>query len=225
MLWLHHIFICSLVGGHLGCFYLFLFVFFATLGLCCCSRPFSSCNKQGLLSSCSARAPHCSGLSRFRAPVRTVARRSVVAAHGLCCPWACCPSETSWTRDRTRVLGIGRRFPKHWTSREASFPPFDSCEQCCCEHGLRVLVLVPAFSSYLGLELPGRSTMFDFLRKYLFVYLAVPGLNCGTQTLSCSMWDIVPWQRIELGPPALGMQSLSHWTTREVPMFDLMRNH
>ena len=37
------------------------------------------------------------------------------------------------------------------------------------------------------------------------------------EALSCSTWDIVPWPGIEPGPPALGVQSLSHWTTREVP--------
>ena len=41
--------------------------------------------------------------------------------------------------------------------------------------------------------------------------------SCGTWTLSCGMWDLVPWPGIEPGPPALGVQSLSHWTTREVP--------
>ena len=50
-----------------------------------------------------------------------------------------------------------------------------------------------------------------FLKKYiLFVYLAAPGL-------SYSMWDLVPSPGIELGPPALGAWSLSHWITREVP--------
>ena len=38
----------------------------------------------------------------------------------------------------------------------------------------------------------------------------------GMQTLSCCMWDLVSWPGIELRPPALGMQSLSHWTTRDV---------
>ena len=33
------------------------------------------------------------------------------------------------------------------------------------------------------------------------------------------MWDLVPWPGIEPGPPALGVWSLSHWTTREVPLF------
>ena len=34
--------------------------------------------------------------------------------------------------------------------------------------------------------------------------------------LSCNMQDLVPPPGIEPGTPALGMQSLSHWTTREV---------
>ena len=40
--------------------------------------------------------------------------------------------------------------------------------------------------------------------------------SCGIQTLSCGMWDLVPRPRIEPGPPALGVQSLNHWATREV---------
>ena len=32
------------------------------------------------------------------------------------------------------------------------------------------------------------------------------------------MWDLVPRPGIEPGHPALGAQSLSHWTTREVPV-------
>ena len=34
--------------------------------------------------------------------------------------------------------------------------------------------------------------------------------------MSC-MQDLVPRPGIEPGPPALGVQSLTHWTTREVP--------
>ena len=41
--------------------------------------------------------------------------------------------------------------------------------------------------------------------------------SCGMQTLSCGLWDLVSWPGIEPGPPALGPQGLSHWTTREVP--------
>ena len=50
---------------------------------------------------------------------------------------------------------------------------------------------------------------FSFFNNYF--YLATLGL-------SCSMWDLVPWVGIEPGPPALGAQRLSHWTTREVPV-------
>ena len=31
------------------------------------------------------------------------------------------------------------------------------------------------------------------------------------------MWDLFHWPGIEPGPSALGAQSLSHWTTGEVP--------
>ena len=42
-------------------------------------------------------------------------------------------------------------------------------------------------------------------------------LSCGTQTLSCSMWDLVPWPRIKPGPLHFRECSLSHRTAREVP--------
>ena len=45
---------------------------------------------------------------------------------------------------------------------------------------------------------------------FLFIYLAVLGLSCGMQ-------DLVPWPGIEPGPPVLGLWSLRHWTTREIP--------
>ena len=57
--------------------------------------------------------------------------------------------------------------------------------------------------------------MFNFL---LFIYLAVPGLSCDMHTLSCSILELVPQPGIEPKPPALGMQSLSYGTKREVPL-------
>ena len=57
---------------------------------------------------------------------------------------------------------------------------------------------------------------------YLFIYLAVLCLPCGTwdlhcgmQTLRGSVWDLVPQPGIE---PTLGAWNLSHWTTKEVPI-------
>ena len=40
-------------------------------------------------------------------------------------------------------------------------------------------------------------------------------VSCGTWTLSCSTWDLVPRPGIKPQPPALGAWNLSHWTTRE----------
>ena len=58
-----------------------------------------------------------------------------------------------------------------------------------------------------------------FFKNVFLIYLAALGLSCGIWTLSCGMWDLVPWPGIEPGPPALVVQSLSHWTTRLVPLF------
>ena len=41
----------------------FIYLFLTVLGLCCCAQAFSSCGEWGLLSSCSARAFHCSSFS------------------------------------------------------------------------------------------------------------------------------------------------------------------
>ena len=40
-------------------------------------------------------------------------------------------------------------------------------------------------------------------------------------TLSCSRWHLAPHPGIEHKPHELGVQSLNHWTTREVPKFIL----
>ena len=50
------------------------------------------------------------------------------------------------------------------------------------------------------------------------MYLAALDLSCCMQTLNYSMGVLVPWLGIEPEPPALGVQSLNHWTTREVPI-------
>ena len=51
---------------------------------------------------------------------------------------------------------------------------------------------------------------------YLYIWLCWVSVG-SMQTLSCSMWGLVPWLGIEPRPPALGPWSLSHRTTREVP--------
>ena len=59
-----------------------------------------------------------------------------------------------------------------------------------------------------------------FFKKYLFIWLHWV-FSCGAvacELSSCGIWDIliVSWPGIKPGPPALGVWSLSHWTTREV---------
>ena len=48
--------------------------------------------------------------------------------------------------------------------------------------------------------------------------------SCGMLTLSSGMWDLgTTWPGIEPWPPPLGARSPSHWTTREVPDYTLLK--
>ena len=68
-----------------------------------------------------------------------------------------------------------------------------------------------------------KCSLLFFSFKYLFIYLAVPSLSCSMSLSSCSIWGPVPQPGIRRGPATLGVQSLSHWTTREVPPLFLIR--
>ena len=61
-----------------------------------------------------------------------------------------------------------------------------------------------------------KDKIFSFFSKY-FIYLAALGLSCSIWVFSCSMWNLVSRLGIEPRPPALGAQTLTYWTTREVP--------
>ena len=52
---------------------------------------------------------------------------------------------------------------------------------------------------------------------FLFVFISL-----AASGLSCSMWDLVPWPGIKPGASASGVQSLNHWTTREVPVLPFL---
>ena len=99
---------------------LFFSLFLATLGLHCCSQSFSSCSKQGLPSSCRARASHWGGFSFCRIQGSRVCRPSVVSLHGFSCPSACgifldqgsIPCALHW-----RILNC-------WTTREVPWTEF-----------------------------------------------------------------------------------------------------
>ena len=65
------------------------------------------------------------------------------------------------------------------------------------------------------MESAGVQKVSFFLYIYLFNYSVV-------LTLCCGMLDLVPQTGIEPMPLALGLQSLNHWTTREVPVSILL---
>ena len=58
-----------------------------------------------------------------------------------------------------------------------------------------------------------------FFLNILFIYFTAPGLSCRMWILRCSIRDLVHWPGIQPRLPALGAQSLIHWTTRQVSAF------
>ena len=91
------------------------------VGVHCCTQAFSSCSKQGLLSSCGAWASHCGGFSCCEAWALGL-WESVVAVHGF----SSCGNKLScslahgifWTKDWTHIPCIARQILNHWTIRE-----------------------------------------------------------------------------------------------------------
>ena len=59
--------------------------------------------------------------------------------------------------------------------------------------------------------------LFIWLIQILVVAHKITDLHGGMWTLSCGMWDLVPWPRIEPGPPALGAWCLGHWSPQKSP--------
>ena len=47
---------------------------------------------------------------------------------------------------------------------------------------------------------PLGNSLYGDLKKKKIIYLAVLDLSCSMQTLSCYMWDLVPWPGIEPDP-------------------------
>ena len=59
--------------------------------------------------------------------------------------------------------------------------------------------------------------LFPFLKNiYLFTYFHCRIFSCSMGTLSCRMWDLVPWSGIEPEPSAVGARTfkweISEWT-------------
>ena len=76
-----------------------------------------------------------------------------------------------------------------------------------------------SFYSLRSIEPPVFGYFTYFLKNiyfYVFIWLHRV-LIVACRLFSCGMWNLVSWPGIETAPPALGAQSLIHWTTREVP--------
>ena len=59
--------------------------------------------------------------------------------------------------------------------------------------------------------------------KYLLIYLAVLGLSCSTQGLQLQYVGLNSLASDRTWASALGAKSLSHWTTREVPIHTFVK--
>ena len=93
-----------------------------------------------------------------------------------------------------------------------------------CVH-LYVMKIIPSLdlvliklTSWFLLYLSSLNSIFLKIVISLLMYLAALVLSCCMQTLSYGMGDLIPWLGIEPEPPALGVQSLNHWTASEVPI-------
>ena len=98
--------------------------------------------------------------------------------------------------------------------------------RCSCSSKENRLTLPLSFCSIQALsEVSGcpltlvrRTTPFSLMAIFFFKFIwQCRILVSALGIFSCSMWDLVPWLGIKPSHPALGAQSLSHWTIREVP--------
>ena len=103
----------------------------------------------------------------------------------------------------------------------STLPRTGSCHHLSCPavpEFLFFLKKIYLFNLFIGL------CQFLVVARGIFVaacgiFVAACGIfvaACGL--FICSMWDLSSLTRDRTGPPALGVQSLSLWTTREVPV-------
>ena len=91
-----------------------------------------------------------------------------------------------------------------------------SCVQIAC---VCVCVFLVGLNGSVTLtwDIPLRmETLFALFGTVLKIYLAAPSLRAHG-IFPCGMWDLVLWPEIEPRPSALGVLSIIHWNTTEVP--------
>ena len=100
--------------------------------------------------------------------------------------------------------------PSHYSISQHPTYLFLSCTQCKTVHCFIWSPVCYLSVSSVRLHKARPSSLPLYVLAVNYKMTATPGLSWG-------MWDLVPQPGIKPGPPALGAQSLSHWTTTEVP--------
>ena len=123
-------------------------------------------------------------------------------------------------KDWTHILCLGRPILYHWTTREV--PTSSSLMESITpwlgfSNYLGSTWKLPSFNAFIPLP-PLSRYFFQGIFIWLHCVLVATGeflSSLGIQTLSWSMWHLIPWPGIEPGLPALRAQSLSHCATRD----------
>ena len=163
------------------CFFNYLFL--AALGLRCCIWVFSRWGEQGLLSGCAVRASHCDGFSYCGAQALEHTGFSRVALR------LSCSVGSSWTRDRTPVLCIGRWILNHGTTREVLSTVFWGNSLVVPWLGLGAFtVMTPVQSLVKGLK-SWKPCVMAKTKKQTVVWVSFP-LSFGCFIRGCSRYYI-----------------------------------
>ena len=65
-------------------------------------------------------------------------------------------------------------------------------------------VAIPFSSRFYPLLTFFKNCFYSFIWLHWVLVAACGIFSCGTQTLSCGMWDLVPWPGIKPGAPCIG---------------------
>ena len=134
---------------------------------------------------------------------------------GLGGPWELVMDREAW-RAADHGVAKSRTQLSNWTELKVKEGKIQAPHNPCLT--VSTCVQVTFWVSFLLLIL--------FIWLYQVFVVACRIFSCSMETLSCCMWDLVPWPGIRPEPSALGVCSLSHWITREVPVdLNKMKEH
>ena len=151
-----------------------------------------------------------------------------------------CPGCAQWRPHGANV------WSSEWTSLETEAvscpvftrPPMAHTRRRCPRAGVSGCVLMELCHIFLMFSQVldqgshflycGMCVYFKYIYIYLFLhsFLWLPQVFVAALgVFSCSVWNLVLWPGVKPRPHTLGMQSLSHWPTREVPVGSVTWSH